>query len=1676
MADAEKKDIAKLSFDVQDAKKGLLDIGSLLDDLSKKSTTTFDKISKEFKSSFSSNIVDTKKINKSLNEVTQLSKSNQERLQVQATKIELRKQADLTKIAVAGEEKRKTEAYKSALKQEEYNNRVVKSAQTTYEKIATYAKTYILYQGFNELKNVALDSIEAMKQVEYRMMEISRIMEEGSIDVKKYRDELTQLAYDYARSFDDVSSITLNFARAGYDANDSLVLTEKSLLALNTAELDATQATDGLISIMAQWGMDTGTTAEKAQNLSDIIDKINKTADNFPISSEGLLEALKRTSQGFNLAGATIDETIAMIVAAERAAQRGGKVIGTAMANMAQQMRAEGKLKIADELGLDLFEDEAKTTFKSITEIFATMSEKMQQLKSEGKESSVEMQKLLELFTVFRRNIGAGLLSEMAGEDSTYAKALENSLNSVGYSAQENSKYMNTMEAATQQFNARVLELQNTLADVGGKGIFTAIVAGGADTLSILNSIIDKFGVLPVVISTATLAMSLFNKNVDKGIIGTFAEKMGELKAAFQLYNEQVKTGKETSKDLFKLLGKSATDDFKKYINGLNGADASLKGYITQTIAAKVATIGLKLTIAALEAALSFGITIAIQAIVDGITAYINAAQKAAEKTKEANDAFKQTEDDIESYRTKIINLTKEINDSNTTQEEQITKKKELMEVQKELIEKFGNEAKGIDLVTNSIDAQNESINKLLKANYKKYLQENEKEIKKLQETVTKNITKEIPVTLPNFTQKQFAEQMQNILKTDLSNTNYASLKISGNPEEVLNQYRKLYDELDAYRKENYNSLLDSEKTYLDQVIQNVSEAINKVDEKYGESINQYKTFLENRLKYDEKYSETYGKILAARAELEEAYTKGDAAGVEAAKQKLKNVYDEALEEAKNDPTHQKGMTDLIENDLEEAQKTADNYSIKLKFDADNGDLKDKVQEIITSMGDISSTDLKEMFDMEQPTEQLTKLKDLLDSNGISVEQFKDILDSLGLVFGQVSDNANKSVITLAELKQNFTDSNDALANLESGFTSVYTAMNEFNQTGMVSASTLKSLVDNDLLQYFDVVNGKLAINEAAMANAATAAKAKAIEDIQAKTAAEIAAIAFGDEAAGAEGSSTANKSMSENAKRVQTALAQLTPEILKNAAGWRELMAAMGQDTSGLTNDQIKGINNAINNMKTYITAVNNMKITAVSYNRASVQTSGSSKRSKSKTSSSKTDAKKAAEEEYKRKLSVLETYFDTIEEKENRWVKKQKELGQLSNKDFIYITQQRIKRHKQYLEQIKKATWLNAEDRAKLEKEYTEKLEDYRLEYFDYLKNILDEEIKALEDARDKEIEQLKETNSKKIELIEEEAQKRIDALKKVENENDKIRAKEEYQKKRQEHLTDISYWEQRTGREAKEALKEAKKNLKELDEEWKQQQEDWDISDQIEAIENQRDAQVKAIQDAQEAQIKAIEESTQKQIDELQRIYDARVKLFSETNQIIFEDSRIASEKLFEIYKKGFVDPLSAEFKKLEQSLKPEKKTTKKTETKKEYVTYKIKSGDTLSAIAKKYGTTVSKIMAANPSIKNRNLIYTGNKLKIPKFHNGGIVGGNQEAFALLKPNEVILKTEWAASLNRMMKYFDNLTMNNPSAVSTGPTIEVNGDLIKIEANVRNQNDINNIEKKVEKVLKDKFNIKK
>ena len=59
---------------------------------------------------------------------------------------------------------------------------------------------------------------------------------------------------------------------------------------------------------------------------------------------------------------------------------------------------------------------------------------------------------------------------------------------------------------------------------------------------------------------------------------------------------------------------------------------------------------------------------------------------------------------------------------------------------------------------------------------------------------------------------------------------------------------------------------------------------------------------------------------------------------------------------------------------------------------------------------------------------------------------------------------------------------------------------------------------------------------------------------------------------------------------------------------------------------------------------------------------------------------------------------------------------------------------------------------------------------------------------------------------------------------------------------------------------------------------------------------------------------------------------------------------------------------------------------------------------------------------------------------------------------------------------MKHFDNITNSNTNNNFGGPQIEVNGNLVQIDANISNKTDADYLTKKVERMLKEKFNIKK
>lgn len=1730
----ENKKIAKLSFDVNT--QNLDAINEKLKEIAKTSKSYTNDISKNLSTALNSGkLIDNNSIEKSLNniknkenEVVKYTNSQIQRIGVSYNKEMQKRETDnqkaLNKIKVnennlsthikRNDDDVATYHEKLELKKqyatEKSNAAQLKSTKTLSDKITEYAKTYIIYQGFNQLRNVITEVIDEMVELEYQMVQIDRVLNENELNIDKYRDKLIQLAYDYGNSFENVADVTLRLAQAGFDSNESLALTEKTLLALNTAELDATEATADMVAVMAQWGLMTGDAKKEAKDYGDIIDKINKVADRYPTTSADILEALKKTSSAFNLAGASIDETIATIVAAETASQRGGKAIGTALSNIIQQLKESKRIDIAESLGLDFYTDETKTQFKDIMDIFTEMSVKMQALKDAGKENSVEMQNLLSIFTVFRRNIGASLLGEMSGEDSTYLKVLNDSLTATGYSLEENAKHMQTAKAAQAQFNSELLKLKTEVWDSGVEEVYRNLLNFGTDFVNGIQTIIKEVGLLPTAIGTVTLAFTALNKNFQgfkynsetggiqlEGFFKKIANGTAEVRKAHKTFVE-FKNGQMALSDVVGKSGKTWINNSKEVLK-----------YSSSLVTATIKTIALQAATIALNVAISAGISLAITALVKVIDDWIHADEKAIEKSKELIDTAQDNVDKINEEAKSIQDLRKEYEelakkDNRTSEENQ-----RIYEIQTELNKLIEETGTQVDLVTEKTNEQgkaileinknyDEQLAKIKAIEYEKKKQEvlqlktiadetknmiqgaNLNEDKTFWEALWKEPAEKIVENLKETgfnIEKYFKEELgeENIVLSgdyfDFSafNTQFSKMDINKQVK-ALNEWKRVLTEASKDGKDYSKSIsvIDNALKKVQEQINNVKEATDKYNDALAElyamsgQVDTYSTLLQS---ISDSYDiEGPKKLITDLQDINKQFSDGTI-NIEDYFNKIQEKISEIdlSVEGEELEAYQAIFATTIESladgisslnaGLESGSINFSNYSTGIKEASEN------MLDLYINQNNLSYDEIAGVWKdaegnineyanaLSNAIDKLSGMGDILTTIGDNYDYIAEHADEAGNAAFKMADIgsaeytrlANSMAESLNKMKATNNEAYNAIVD------KVYESMGSTaNETANADAYITNALNSNA-----QALNA--ALNEAAnQVSISTRNVTVSMGNVLSKLGEAISGFNYKITATphitGSFGLSTDANGIPNGIKLPSFGF-DITGSGGASVQGLGSALQEFGSNLSSLGENQFK-----YTSIKSSLEPYQPTGRPSSSYTPSNPSGSkGSGGSSRDTTDKAAEEAARAEEDAYKQRLAQFKEYINEKERLEKRWVDKQKELGLLSNEDYLFITEQRIKRYQEYLDAVKKATWMKAEDRLALEKEYSEKIEDLQLDYLGYLKDELDDQIKALQDA-----------NKEKIALIEEEADKKIEALKKVENENDRIRAKEEYLKKRQEHLDDISYWEQRTGREAQEALKEAKENLQELDEEWNQQLEDWSIEDQIKAIEEQRDEQIKAIQDAEAAEIKS-----------LQDIYDAKVKLFAETGQIIYENSVLQSQNLYNAYKKNFIDPILSDLQELNKVQAPSPVSTPSPTPVKQYETYTIKYGDTLSGIASKFGTTVDKIMSANPYVTDKNKIYSGKTLQIPKFHEGGIVGGNKEGFALLKPKEVVLKPEWAEGINRLAK----MAKSKDNPITTNSTvIEVKGDLVKIDATIKDKTDAEYLTRRIEKTLKDKFNIKK
>ena len=151
-----------------------------------------------------------------------------------------------------------------------------------------------------------------------------------------------------------------------------------------------------------------------------------------------------------------------------------------------------------------------------------------------------------------------------------------------------------------------------------------------------------------------------------------------KLNNAFKVYNGNLSKSTQLQNAYVQAVGKQNVT-LGNYLAGLNGAKASMGGYVKSLITAKVASIGLQAVSIALNTAISMGITFAISGLISQISKWIHVQEETRQKAIELTNAYKDQKDSLDAQIEKYKELKETLDNGNLSTNETRSIKEQLL-------------------------------------------------------------------------------------------------------------------------------------------------------------------------------------------------------------------------------------------------------------------------------------------------------------------------------------------------------------------------------------------------------------------------------------------------------------------------------------------------------------------------------------------------------------------------------------------------------------------------------------------------------------------------------------------------------------------------------------------------------------------------------------------------------------------------------------------------------------------------------------------------------------------------------------------------------------------------------------------------------------------------------------
>ncbi len=991
----------------------------------------------------------------------------------------------------------------------------------------------IIMQFTKHLRNAWTEA----KELDSAMTDLSRVNSEITRSgFPDYLDKVISKTKQLAVATKDYIDSVTTFSRAGYNLADSEILSDKSVQLMKVGDMDAESASKALLSGLQGYaeidgyGMDQ--LAEKAQALNDKIDILGNTAS---ITQAELSEGIQAVGSVMSDANTSVDEFLSLLSAGNRSVQDANKV---ALAIRTSALRIRGctlelqamneetddvieststlaaKIKALTNIngsgGVDILEADEET-FRSIYDIYNDISKVYSEM------SDTDASALLDLIAGKNRS---NQISAVLNNMSEANELLNRSLNATGTASEEYEIYLNSAQAATERFGVAMTEAYSNV--INGETVKSLVNAGTAvldfaNSFGILEGTLKGFLALGILKGITTLTVALKNSAVQASNFGTAlntVNKLGSLARNTKDYADAMNTLTTkcvglTEAQLKQILSNRNLLESQRLqilqCRGLTKAEAQAKltqmgltdAIIAQNAAnttATTSTFSLSAAVKGLGANIKtaffsnpigiiiLGLSTAIGIFSSAISKSNQKAEEAIQKAKEAAGTFKETSSSIDDYVSKYKELQEQLIAAKGNEEETYNVKQQLLELQTELNEKYGDEYQKVNLVTDAYKDQTEAIKQLNKESAQRYLNENKKSVDKAtsEMTKTRNYKLGSSAELSNSEAQEVRKRILD-LASEFDNIEITTSGIifSGTAleaDETINEFMTKVREL----QENYKGSGEVIQNVFDDVLDSSTNALGKTSSVLETYQDVYEQAQMAQIASDTSLSKGYNEAVSAVEDYNEAVLKSeDPYNDENVKKAWDNL--QTVKQGIQDNEEEWGQySNIMDNVFSSANDEAYSFSQALQND-------DSLVKLADDLKGLSNIDLQAMTDDGDNGDSFDELCKAAEEYGLGVQDVIDLLVKLGYVQGEVQNaikdkEVSTSFTAFTEEQSKSIDDfqskvktlGDALSSLQSGDTIVLTDLiQEFPELAGQSddlEQAIQQLIYNALQELYDTL------------------------------------------------------------------------------------------------------------------------------------------------------------------------------------------------------------------------------------------------------------------------------------------------------------------------------------------------------------------------------------------------------------------------------------------------------------------------------------------------------------------------------------------------------------------------------------------------------------------------------